>query len=229
MAGIRPSGKSRERRSIVRSREVVLLLAVVTALTMGSDTALAQGSGATAQIEDAQGNVVGTAGFTEGAGGLVVSVEARGLAPGEHGIHLHETGACDPPAFESAGGHINPAEAQHGLSNPQGPHAGDLPGISGADDGTAVYEATTDRVTLSGGDASLLDADGSAIVIHADADDQATDPTGNSGDRVACGVVTATSMPETGGVNVLLLSAAVAGGASIVGIGMLLSRRSLRG
>ena len=215
----------------MRSREVVFLLVLGMALAMGGGTALAQGGGATAQIEDAEGNVVGSAAFTEGAGGIVVSVEARGLAPGEHGIHLHETGACDPPAFESAGGHVNPAEAQHGLSNPQGPHAGDLPGISVADDGTAAYEATTDRVTLSGGDAALLDADGSAIVIHADADDQATDPTGNSGDRVACGIVTGAlgSMPETGGVDVLLLTAIVAGGASGAGIGMLLWRRALRG
>ena len=214
----------------MRSREVVVLLAVGMALTVGGGTALAQQSGgATAQIEDAQGNVVGSAGFTEGAGGVLISVEAQGLAPGEHGIHLHETGACDPPAFESAGGHINPTGMQHGLSNPQGPHAGDLPGITVADDGTAAYQATTDRVTLSGGDASLLDADGSAIVVHADADDQATDPTGNSGDRVACGIVTgaASSMPETGGVSVLLLAAAVAGGAGAL-TGILLWRRALR-
>ena len=214
----------------MRSREIVVLLAVGMTLTLGTGTALAQGTGATAQIEDAQGNVVGNAQFTEGTGGLVVSVEAEGLAPGEHGIHLHETGACDPPAFESAGGHINPAEAQHGLENPAGPHAGDLPGMTVADDGTAAYEATTDLVTLSGGDAALLDADGSAIVVHADADDQATDPTGNSGDRVACGIVTGAvgSMPETGGVNILFLTATLAGGAGIVGIGMLLWRRVLR-
>ena len=214
----------------MRSKEIVVLLTVGMALTLGSGTALAQGGGATAQLEDAQGNIVGTAGFTEGAGGVVVSVEAEGLTPGEHGIHLHETGACDPPAFESAGGHINPTEAQHGLSNPQGPHAGDLPGITVADDGTAAYEATTDLVTLSGGDAALLDADGSAIVVHADADDQATDPTGNSGDRVACGVVTGavSSMPQTGGVDVLLLTAAVAGGAGVL-VAMLLWRRVLRG
>ena len=228
MAGIWSVGEvGGERRRIVRSREVLVLLAVGMALTVGSGTALAQGSGATAQIEDAEGNNVGTAQFTEGAGGVVVAVEARGLAPGEHGIHLHETGACDPPAFESAGGHINPAGAQHGLSNPQGPHAGDLPGLSVADDGTAAYQATTDRVTLSGGEGALLDDDGSAIVIHAAADDQATDPTGNSGDRVACGVATeaVASMPQTGGVDVLLLAAAIAG----VGVGMLLWRRALRG
>lgn len=215
----------------MRAREVVVLLTVGVALTMGSGTALAQDSGATAQIEDAQGNIIGTAGFTEGAGGVVVSVQAQGLAPGEHGIHLHETGACDPPAFESAGGHINPTGAQHGLENPEGPHAGDLPGISVADDGAAAYEATTDRVSLYRGDSALLDADGSAIVIHAGADDQATDPTGDSGDRVACGVVAgaASSMPETGGVNVLLPMAALAGGVSVVVMGMLLWRRILRG
>ena len=211
----------------MRFREIVVLLVVGMALTLGTGTAIAQGSAATAQIEDAEGNVVGTAQFAEGAYGLVVSVEAQGLPPGEHGIHLHETGVCEPPAFESAGGHINPAGAQHGLENPAGPHAGDLPGMTVAGDGTAAYEATTDRVTLSGSDGALLDADGSAIVVHADADDQATDPTGNSGDRVACGVVTATSMPETGGPDFLLLTAAVAGVAGLLAA-VLLQRRASR-
>ena len=211
----------------MRSKEVVVVLTVGLALAMGGETALAQNTGATAQIEDAEGNVVGNARFTEGTRGTLVAVEAQGLAPGEHGIHLHETGACDPPAFESAGGHINPAGAQHGLENPAGPHAGDLPAMTVADDGTASYEATTGRVTLSGGDGALLDADGSAIVVHADADDQATDPTGNSGDRVACGTVAGAvgSMPETGGVNILLLTAALAG---IVGTGVVLWRQVLR-
>lgn len=212
----------------MKPREIVVLLVLALALILGAGTAVAQGTGTTARIEDAEGNVVGTAGFTEVAGGLVVSVEGRGLAPGDHGIHLHETGACDPPAFESAGGHINPAGTQHGLSNPQGPHAGDLPGMTVAADGTAAYEATTDRVTLYGGDGALLDADGSAIVIHDAADDQATDPTGNSGDRVACGIVSGAvgSMPETGGVDILLLAAIIAGGASV---GVLVWRRTLRG
>ncbi len=213
----------------MRFRGIVVLLVVGMALTLGIGTALAQGTGATAQIEDAEGNTIGSTRFTEGAEGLVVSVEAQGLTPGEHGIHLHETGACDPPAFESAGDHINPAGAQHGLSNPEGPHAGDLPSMTVSDDGTAAYAATTDRVTLSGGDGALLDADGSAIVVHADADDQATDPTGNSGDRVACGVVTeaTTSMPQTGGPSVLLLTAAIAGGAGLLVV-LLLRRRVSR-
>lgn len=221
---------------------LVVIAAALVAAVAGA--ALAQGAGATASLLDAQGNPVGSAQFSEGTGGgegggggVVVTLQAQGLEPGEHGIHLHETGACEAPAFESAGGHINPTGAQHGLENPQGPHAGDLPGLSVGADGTASYQATNASVTLSGGGAaSLLDDDGSALVIHAAADDQATDPTGNSGDRVACGVIEATdaagvgTMPNTGGVAVLALLSTtllVLAGAGLVGAGLLI-RRSRR-
>ena len=227
-------GKPKERRIVVRSREIIVLLVVGVVLSaVGVGTAVAQGTGATAQLQDAEGNAVGTAEFTEGPGGVLVAVRAQGLEPGEHGIHLHETGECSPPAFESAGGHINPAGAPHGLENPQGPHAGDLPGISVAADGAAAYEATTDRVTLSGsGAASLLGGDGSALVVHAAADDQVTDPTGNSGDRVACGVVEASTvtgqaLPDSGGVGVMPLAALAA--AASVGAAVIVLRRVLRG
>jgi Cu-Zn family superoxide dismutase len=229
------SRKPKERRVVVRSREViVLLVAGVVLSAVGVGTAVAQGTGATAQLQDAEGNAVGTAEFTEVPGGVLVAVRARGLDPGEHGIHLHETGACDdPPAFDSAGGHINPAGAQHGLENPRGPHAGDLPDLSVAADGTAAYEATTDRVTLSGsGAAPLLDGDGSALVVHAAKDDQVTDPTGNSGDRVACGVIGASTvagqaLPDSGGVGVVPLAAL--GAAASAGVAIIVLRRALRG
>jgi Cu-Zn family superoxide dismutase len=219
-------------------RYTVLVVIATALLAAVAGAALAQeaGTGATAELLDAQGNVVGSAQFTEGTGGggVVVTVQAQSLTPGEHGIHLHETGACEGPAFESAGGHINPTGAQHGLENPQGPHAGDLPGLSVGADGTASYQATNTLVTLSGGGAgSLLDADGSALVIHAAADDQVTDPTGNSGDRVACGVIEAAgaaatgTMPNTGGVGILALLSIpllVLAGAGLVGTGLLIRR-----
>lgn len=151
---------------------------------------------ATAELVDADGNVIGDANFTTGMDNtgfvtIQVGVSAdSGLAPGEHGIHIHETGQCDAPDFESAGGHYNPTDAQHGLLNPEGPHAGDLPNLIVAQDGTVDYLVTTGLVTLSDGDTSLFDGDGSALMIHEGADDYITDSSGDSGGRVACGVIT---------------------------------------
>ena len=151
--------------------------------------------GATAELIDADGNVIGDANFTTGQDktGYVtiqigVSVDS-GLAPGEHGVHIHEVGECSAPDFESAGSHYNPTGAQHGLLNPNGPHAGDLPNVTVAQDGTVDYIVTTALVTLGEGDSSLLDSDGSAVLIHEGADDYVTDSSGESGGRVACGVI----------------------------------------
>lgn len=121
-----------------------------------------------------------------------VDAQVRGLVPGQHGIHFHAVGRCDGAgslAFASAGSHYNPGNRKHGLSAPDGPHAGDAPNLTAASDGTARVNFTTDRVTLTSGPASLNDADGSSLVIHALGDDQVTDPSGNSGARIACGVV----------------------------------------
>ncbi len=143
----------------------------------------------TAQLSDAQGNFVGTVLFTQSPDGVRIYLTSQGLEPGEHGIHFHERGECIPPDFMSAGAHFNPTGRSHGLENPQGPHGGDLPNLSVSGTGTSVYEAVTNRVTLSDGPASLLHPGGTALVIHARPDDQMTDPAGNSGDRVACGVI----------------------------------------
>ncbi len=212
------------------SREVFVLLVVGVVLTMsGAGTAVAQDTGATAELEDAEGNAVGTAKFTEDSDGVRMTFQAQGLESGAHGIHIHETGECESPAFDSAGKHFNPGRAMHGLGNPEGPHAGDLPGITVSEDGTATYEAMTDRVTLSESRTSLFDADGSALVIHAAEDDQTTDPTGNSGDRVACGVMeksaTTTArqgLPKSGGASVLPLVALIA--VASMGAGILVLR-----
>jgi Cu-Zn family superoxide dismutase len=140
---------------------------------------------ATATVHAANGDSLGELSFYSTSSGVRVSGELHGLSAGQHGIHLHAVGLCEGPAFTTAGGHINPASAHHGLSNPQGPHAGDMPNISAGSNGEADVDITTTRVTL----AQLKDADGSSIVVHAAADDQMSDPAGNSGARVACGVI----------------------------------------
>lgn len=144
---------------------------------------------ATAELIGASGRRVGTATLVEQAGKVRIVVEATGLAPGTHGIHIHAIGRCDPPGFTTAGGHFNPLSRKHGLESPEGAHGGDLPNLVADLSGKTRYEATTDRVTLGDGRLSVFDADGSALVIHEQADDQRTDPTGNSGGRVACGVI----------------------------------------
>ncbi len=144
---------------------------------------------ATAELMDASGRDVGTAHLSEDGEGVRILLEVHGLTAGRKGVHIHETGNCEPPDFKSAGAHFNPAAKQHGTDNPQGPHAGDLPNIEVGKDGTGRLDTTTDRVTLGEGASSLFDADGSALVVHADPDDYKTDPSGNSGDRIACAVI----------------------------------------
>lgn len=145
---------------------------------------------ATAELRNAQGQPVGNATLSEVGGGVRVIVEARRLPPGAKGVHIHAVGKCDAPEFTTAGGHFNPTNRKHGLDNPDGPHAGDLPNITIAADGSGRLESMNERISLGGGSNSILDADGAAIVIHAAADDFKTDPTGNSGGRIACGVIT---------------------------------------
>lgn len=146
---------------------------------------------AAATLHDATGAEVGTAELTSdqnGAVHLVLSV--HGLPAGSHGVHFHALGVCDATgAFASAGGHFNPRDQHHGLENPAGPHAGDLPNLVVGADGTGTLDTMTGRATLRSGPATLFDADGTALVVHAGPDDQKTDPSGGSGARVACGVI----------------------------------------
>jgi Cu-Zn family superoxide dismutase len=169
-------------------------VAFAIAALAGCKTVPASGArSATATLADASGREVGTLHFSDqGAAGVLVTGDLRNLSVGQHGVHFHAVGRCDAAgAFATAGAHINPASRKHGLQNPEGPHAGDLPNLVIGADMTGSYRATTTRVTLGNGAQSLLDADGSAVVVHAAADDQQTDPAGNSGARVACGVIRA--------------------------------------
>ncbi len=143
----------------------------------------------TADLKDAAGKEVGTATFAAGKGGVTVDVKAWGLTPGPHGFHVHAVGSCEGPDFKTAGGHFNPAGKHHGLDNPQGHHGGDMPNLVAGPDGKGHAAATLAGVTLGQGDASLFHAGGTSVVIHADADDGKSDPAGNSGARIACGVI----------------------------------------
>jgi Cu-Zn family superoxide dismutase len=176
-----------------RPAGVAATLAVLVAACSMTGSGSARAASAT--LADASGRQVGVVRISEaGDGGVSLSGDLQGLAAGTHGIHFHAVGSCDAAgAFASAGGHFNPGARKHGLDSPEGPHAGDLPNLVAADGGTASLRASSTRVTLTDGATSLLDADGSALVVHATADDQRTDPSGNSGARIACGVVRADS------------------------------------
>jgi len=172
------------------SAVLVALLAVTAsgcAVQSSGRTPPARALGAT--LRDAQGNTVGTATLTQEQGFVRLTAEVQGLTPGLHGIHVHARGACTPPDFGSAGGHFNPSAHQHGMGNPQGPHAGDFPNLEVGADGRARYEAASRHLTMVG--AGAVRADSAALVIHAQRDDQVTDPAGNAGARLACGVLTA--------------------------------------
>ncbi len=140
---------------------------------------------AVAMLMTADGTEVGTATASAEGDSVSIRIEGADMPPGEHGVHVHTTGLCEGPAFTSAGGHWNPAGATHGLEDPAGQHAGDMPNLEIAEDGTGSL-----TYTLAGGATfeGLMDADGSAFLIHAMPDDQVTDPSGDSGDRIACGV-----------------------------------------
>ena len=147
---------------------------------------------ARATLVDVNGATVGTTQLWQEAAGLVhVDLSVSNLAPGSHGIHFHAVGRCEGgvTAFTTAGSHYNPLNNEHGLQNTAGPHAGDAPNLQVGGDGRGTLSFTTDRVTLTAGPLTLFDADGSTIVVHAAADDHVTQPSGNSGGRIACGLV----------------------------------------
>lgn len=137
------------------------------------------------------GALMGSVMISEDASGLVLNVNGVAMPAGVNGIHLHDKGLCEGPKFESAGGHWNPANKQHGRDNPAGAHAGDLANLTVAPDGSAKTSIPVAGAMMSSGPMMLADADGTALVVHARADDYRTDPSGDSGDRIACAVLAA--------------------------------------
>lgn len=151
-----------------------------TAATPGTDPV-------TAVVRDAAGTELGTLTLADASGGIAISGTLRGVPPGTHGFHLHTTGQCEP-TFDAAGGHWNPTNAEHGSEVPQGPHYGDLMNVTVGADSMLTVQATTPGGSLRG-EHALLDADGAAVMMHANADDYRSQPSGDAGGRVACGVV----------------------------------------
>jgi len=164
---------------------IALVMLAGCASLPGSPT----GMTASSELRNVSGQPVATATLTQVGDVVRIVLEAQGLPPGVKAVHIHEVGACEGPTFTSAGGHFNPLGKQHGLLNPQGAHAGDLSNITIGPDGKGWMETSTQQVTLGAGATSLFDANGSALVIHAAPDDFRTDPTGNSGARIACGAI----------------------------------------
>ena len=169
-------------------RAVCFAVSVAGAMALASP-ALAVDT-ASAVLKDASGKEVGTATLTATPSGAMLDLKLTAVPPGVHALHIHAVGKCEPPKFESAGPHFNPDQTKHGIMNPEGPHAGDLPNIHVPADGKLEVEFLDPVVTISQ-ESALLDADGASIVIHAGIDDYKTDPAGNAGDRIACGVITA--------------------------------------
>jgi superoxide dismutase, Cu-Zn family len=154
---------------------------VVTAIPSAAKTVV--------ELKDAQGKSVGSIIVMPKGSGVALKLQLHDLPPGDHGIHIHQNPKCDAPDFKSAGPHFNPDGKKHGLESPEGHHAGDMLNLTVNANGKADGTLEDKDVTLGDGAQSLFSNGGTAIVIHAKADDMKTDPSGNSGDRIACGVI----------------------------------------
>lgn len=162
------------------------------ALLLAGCAAIEPQGGAPVALVNSSGQSVGSVRAWQTAGGVSFRIDATGLPHGVHGLHVHAVGRCDPPDFASAGPHWNPTARKHGMNNPAGPHAGDLPNVEVAANGVLGTTVTLPGATLVGGAVAagaLIDADGAALVLHGQADDYVTDPSGNSGPRIACAVL----------------------------------------
>ena len=160
-------------------------LAIASVMTLGLS---AQGM-KHIDIKDAKGTSIGMAMISAKDGGIAIDLDVKGLTPGEHAIHIHSVAKCEGPGFTTAGPHFTPATKKHGLQSPDGPHAGDMMNFTVAANGTAKVTVTNKAITMADGANSLFANGGTALMIHATADDGKTDPGGAAGDRIACGVI----------------------------------------
>jgi superoxide dismutase, Cu-Zn family len=165
------------------------ILAMAGALVLSFAVSAAAQGPVKVDLSDAQGKSVGTADLSAAAQGVSIRLNLMNLTPGEHAIHVHTVAKCEGPAFASAGPHLNPDAKHHGLQNPDGPHAGDMPNFTVSADGAAKATLVAPGVTMGDDSHSVFSNGGTALVIHAKADDMKNDPAGNAGDRIACGVI----------------------------------------
>ncbi|QIK77902.1 superoxide dismutase family protein [Sphingomonas piscis] len=170
----------------------IKLVAALAPVALAACTATGEPRGGpVSNIVNGAGQQIGTVRAWDTPGGVTFRIEASKLPAGIHGVHVHTKGRCDGPAFESAGGHWNPTDRKHGLQNPDGAHAGDMPNVTAAGNGWVRESVTLPNATY----AQLMDADGSSLMIHSAADDYRTDPSGNSGTRIACAVLQPMPVP----------------------------------
>src|SRR6266571_2065071 len=175
----------------MRHKSVLLLGLFLSILALSlSSAAKSRAAKTVVQLKDAKGQSVGSAVIKPAATGVAIKLQLKGLSAGEHAIHVHQNAKCDAPDFKSAGPHFNPDGKKHGLENPEGHHAGDMPNFTVDAKGKADAKLGNKDVNLGADAHSLFSNGGTALVVHAKADDMKTDPSGNSGDRIACGVIT---------------------------------------
>ena len=170
-------------------RKTILFFSLFALFALAPATGNAKSNGITVTIKDASGKDVGTVNIKPAGTGVSLKLQLHGLAPGEHAIHFHQNAKCEAPDFKSAGPHFNPESKKHGLENPEGSHAGDMLNFTADDKGNAKATIVNKSVNLGSDAHSLYSNGGTALVVHAKADDMKTDPAGNAGDRIACGVI----------------------------------------